>query len=89
VNVKTKTLTDVESNPLPLLEYDSARIAIIEPSRMIKPIDIAEHCVFCFFQEVIRELVSGGPTARQLEGRQGSGYFVDPAMVSRFLIQRT
>jgi hypothetical protein len=60
VNVKTKTLTDVESNPLPLLEYDSARIAIIEPSRMIKPIDIAEHCVFCFFQEVIRELVSGG-----------------------------
>jgi uridine phosphorylase len=50
----------------PLLEFDAARVAIIEPSRVIKPIDIAEHCVLCFFQEVIAELVREGAQARQL-----------------------
>ena len=51
---------------MPLLERDSARAAIIEPSRVIKPIDIAEHCVLCFFQEVIREVAHGGAQARQI-----------------------
>jgi uridine phosphorylase len=37
----------------PILEHDDAREAIIEPSRIIQPIEIAEHCVLCFFQEVI------------------------------------
>ena len=47
-----------------MLERDSARVAIIEPNRIIEPIDIAEHCVLCFFQEVIRELVREGAKAR-------------------------
>ena len=34
--------------------------------RVIKPIDIAEHCVLCFFQEVIREVAHGGAQARQI-----------------------
>jgi uridine phosphorylase len=51
---------------VPLLEFDGRRIAIIEPSRIYKPLDIAEHCVLCFFQEVIRELVSEGATARHV-----------------------
>jgi uridine phosphorylase len=51
---------------VPLLERDSARVAIIEPSRIIKPIDVAEHCVLCFFQEVIRELVREGAQARHV-----------------------
>jgi uridine phosphorylase len=51
---------------IPLLECDRARVAIIEPSRVIKPIDIAEHCVLCFFQEVIRDLVREGAQARQI-----------------------
>jgi uridine phosphorylase len=50
----------------PLLEFDTARVAIIEPSRIIEPIDIAEHCVLCFFQEVIAELVREGAKARHL-----------------------
>jgi uridine phosphorylase len=50
----------------PLLEFDAARVAIIEPSRVIEPIDIAEHCVLCFFQEVIAELVREGARARHL-----------------------
>jgi uridine phosphorylase len=51
---------------IPLLECDRARLAIIEPSRVIKPIDIADHCVLCFFQEVIRDLVREGARARQV-----------------------
>ncbi len=51
---------------VPLLERDSTRVAIIEPSRIIKPIDVAEHCVLCFFQEVIRELVREGAQARHV-----------------------
>jgi uridine phosphorylase len=51
---------------IPLLECDRARVAIIEPSRVIKPIDIAEHCVLCFFQEVLRDLVREGAQARQV-----------------------
>ncbi len=39
----------------PILEFDPAE-AVIEPSREIKPIDIPEHCVVCFFQEVIDKL---------------------------------
>ena len=34
--------------------------------RVIKPIDIAEHCVLCSFQEVIRDLVREGAQARQV-----------------------
>ena len=49
----------------PILEYDPAAEAIIEPSRVLKPMDIAEHCVVCFFQDVIRDLVSSGK-ARQV-----------------------
>src|SRR5579885_3438476 len=60
--------------PIPLLEYDGRRAAIIEPARVIKPIDVAEHCVMCFFQEVIRELVSEGASTRLIHtGRSEAG----------------
>jgi uridine phosphorylase len=49
----------------PILEYDPAGEAIIEPSRVLKPMDIAERCVVCFFQDVIYDLVSSGQ-ARQV-----------------------
>ncbi|HEX4209754.1 MAG TPA: hypothetical protein VHY56_05140, partial [Candidatus Binataceae bacterium] len=63
-----------DTDTIPLLEFDTGRIAIIEPTRIIKPIDIAEHCVLCFFQEVIREVVSGGASARQVQmGRSEGG----------------
>ena len=59
---------------IPLLEFDASRVAIIEPAQIIKPIDIAEHCVLCFFQEVIRQLVGGGASARQMQmGRSEAG----------------
>lgn len=44
----------------PILEYDPATQALIEPSRLIKPIDIPVHCVVCFFQDVIDTLNHAG-----------------------------
>jgi uridine phosphorylase len=40
-------------NTYPILEFDPAPEAVIEPSKLIEPIDAPEHCVICFFQEVI------------------------------------
>lgn len=41
----------------PILEFDAAREAVIEPSRVIVPLaDVPEHCVVCFFQDVIAQL---------------------------------
>lgn len=38
----------------PILEYDPAPTALIEPSRVIKPLEtMPEYVVMCFFQEVI------------------------------------
>lgn len=42
----------------PILEFDPAPVAFIEPSRVIKPRDMPEHCVICFFREVIEQVVA-------------------------------
>jgi nucleoside phosphorylase len=44
----------------PILEYDPSPDALIEPSRLLSPIDIPPHCVLCFFQEVIGALAERG-----------------------------
>ncbi len=41
----------------PILEFDETRRAILEPASLIKPGDVPEHCVVCFFSEVIDWLV--------------------------------
>lgn len=41
----------------PILEFDPAPEALIEPSKTIRPRDIPEHCVICFFAEVLEEVV--------------------------------
>lgn len=40
----------------PILEFDPDNNAIIDPQKEIKAIDIPEHCVICFFQDVINKL---------------------------------
>ncbi len=42
----------------PILEYDPARVAFIEPSNVIKPRDMPEHCVICFFKEINEKVVA-------------------------------
>lgn len=42
----------------PILEFDPAPTAVIEPNEVIDPIDIPDHVVLCFFQDVIEEVVA-------------------------------
>lgn len=41
----------------PLLEHDFTSEAKIEPSRMIRPRDVPEHCVISFFREVNEKVI--------------------------------
>ncbi len=42
----------------PILEYDPAHEAFIEPSKVIRPLDMPEHCVITFFQETVDKIVA-------------------------------
>ena len=42
----------------PILDFDPTPEAIIEPSQMIKPRDVPEHCVICFFSDVIEKVIA-------------------------------
>jgi len=44
-------------NTYPILEFDPSPEAIIEPSKLIRPLDVPDQCVICFFQEVIAKVV--------------------------------
>jgi uridine phosphorylase len=50
----------MEAADYPLLEYDPSPHALIEPSRVLSPIDIPPHCVLCYFQDVIEALRARG-----------------------------
>ena len=50
----------MDSHDFPILEHDPNPTALIEPSRLLAPIDIPRHCVLCFFQEVIDDLGARG-----------------------------
>lgn len=47
-------------NTFPILEFDPSLEAMIDPKRVSKPIDIPEHCVLCYFDEVISMLSRTG-----------------------------
>jgi uridine phosphorylase len=42
----------------PILEFDPAPTAVIEPSEQIEPSDIPTHAVLCFFRDVIDRVVA-------------------------------
>ncbi len=48
----------MSTSTYPILEFDPTREALIEPSRLIEPRDVPEHCVIRFFQEVIEKVVA-------------------------------
>jgi len=51
----------------PILEYDPNPTAIIEPAQVIGPLDdMPEHCVLCFFQNVIEQFADQG-LAREIK----------------------
>jgi uridine phosphorylase len=45
----------------PILEYDEDKNAIIRPSNHIKPIDVPERCILCFFSEAIEKILTEYP----------------------------
>jgi uridine phosphorylase len=51
----------------PILEFDPAQKAIVEPNHLLQAIDIAEHCVLCFFQDVISDLKDAGQLQQVFE----------------------
>jgi uridine phosphorylase len=42
----------------PILEFDSTPEAFIEPSKVIRARGLPEHCVICFFKEVIDKVIA-------------------------------
>ena len=41
---------------MPILEYDPSREAVIEPHLVHKQREVPEHCVLCFFRDVIDDV---------------------------------
>ena len=46
----------MNKSEFPILEFDAAARAILEPSERVKPQDVPEHCVICFFAEVVQSI---------------------------------
>jgi hypothetical protein len=44
----------------PILEYDPTRQALINPDSHITPMALPEHCVICFFQDIVDQLEAKG-----------------------------
>lgn len=42
---------------IPLFEYDDEQQAIINPKNVIAELDIPQHCVLCFFQDVLSTIM--------------------------------
>jgi uridine phosphorylase len=57
---RKRAVTRLVARPFPIIEHDPAPLAIIEPRRIHKSIDAPKHCVLCFFQDVIDDLVRNG-----------------------------
>jgi uridine phosphorylase len=47
----------MQPSSFPILEFDPVHEAMIEPARVYKVLDVPEHCVICFFREVIEKAV--------------------------------
>jgi uridine phosphorylase len=57
----------------PIIEHDSTREAFIEPSKVIRLRDMPEHCVVCFFKEVIDKIVTDNNAKVLVENRWEDG----------------
>jgi uridine phosphorylase len=57
----------------PIVEYDNDRNALIEPSKVIKPQNAPEHCVICFFREIIDKVIREQNAKLVVENRWEDG----------------
>ena len=58
----------------PILDFDPARDAVIEPALTIQPFDMPKHVVLCFFRDAITSLVGelGGREVGRLASEMGA-----------------
>ncbi len=59
---------------IPILEFDPARKAVLEPVEHVDKEDIPERCVICFFQDVINSLLEAGKIVEVTRSRSEMGY---------------
>ena len=57
----------------PILEYDSTRQAFIEPTTVARTRDMPEHCIICFFMDVIAKVVQEHDAVMVVENRWEDG----------------
>jgi uridine phosphorylase len=57
----------------PILEFDSTPEAFIEPSKIIRARDLPEHCVICFFREVIDKVIAENDAKVMVENHWEDG----------------
>ena len=57
----------------PILEFDSTPEALIEPSKIIRARDLPEHCLICFFKEVIEKIIAEHGAKVMVENRWEDG----------------
>ncbi len=57
----------------PILEFDPAKTAIIEPVNIIRGVDAPECCVLCFFQDVLTRLAQKVPFQKVARQRSEMG----------------
>lgn len=62
----------LRKSEIPILEYDDAPTAIIEPSEILPRSDVPRGCVFCFFQDVLTKLRDDGTLIEREDVRLGS-----------------
>lgn len=60
-------------NTPPILEFDPECDAFIEPGKVIRPRDVPEHCVICFFREVIDKVAAEHKARMLVENRWENG----------------
>jgi uridine phosphorylase len=57
----------------PILEHDPMHKAFIEPGDVIRPRDMPEHCVICFFKEVNDQIITEQHAKQLVENRWEDG----------------
>ena len=57
----------------PILEHSATGEAFIEPSKVVRPRDMPEHCVICFFGDVIEKVVAERGARVLVENRWEDG----------------
>ncbi len=57
----------------PILEFDPDRKSFVEPSDIADPLDVSEHCVICFFGEVIEKVANDFNTKILTQNRWEDG----------------